>query len=475
MQEGIVPPSARRSMAWRKLMRMLSLAVRHQGTHVAIGAAVSILIAFYSSRSAARERLKKQQVDQLMEQWATLNAPSRVQSAQDLLALGETSTGASRMVRSASVPRLLPLSQPGRPSPMRKRQPSFQALATLVEEHELCDTCLSRCASHDSLRRLDEDVGCASVDGEDDETLPAAMRTPTTSAALVEATETFKTPPPQDVSATPCEGACRCEVCEHASSSWKEVVRRVLLTTAGGALSYILWLRFVASKPTARRHVFALTRFFGSAFFQFRASGAERIPRHGPAILCAYHGFIPLDLYFFHEYVARTTGRLPTTLVADFVFNIPVFSYLVRVCGGVPASRRHCLDALNAGGLVLVAPGGVREAMTTSAEDYRLRWFGKTGFAEMALATGAPVLPMFTRGIREVFLVLGGSLPIVQRLYRLTKLPFTPFVGPLPQALTSFVGEALTPRPGTEDAPELARRVMGALEGLISAHAAIAS
>jgi hypothetical protein len=33
---------------------------------------------------------------------------------------------------------------------------------------------------------------------------------------------------------------------------------------------------------------------------------------------------------------------------------------------------------------VLVAPGGVREAMTTTAEDYALRWYGKTGYAQIA-------------------------------------------------------------------------------------------
>ena len=164
-------------------------------------------------------------------------------------------------------------------------------------------------------------------------------------------------------------------------------------------------------------------------------------------------------------------GRIPTTLVADFVFRIPIFGYLVRCCNGVPASRRRALKALGEGGLVLVAPGGVREAITTSAEDYVLRWFGKVGFAEMSAQSCSPIVPIFTRGIREVFLVLGGSLPLVQKLYRLTRLPFTPFIGPLPQALTTIVGAPLEPSPSGADAKQLAAQAMEALTALMRAHA----
>ena len=263
-------------------------------------------------------------------------------------------------------------------------------------------------------------------------------------------------------------GACddECEVCVEASASWRTFVRRALGASLGASLGYVLWLRFVASKETARRHLFALVRFIGERVFQYKVCGAERIPKVGPALLCAYHGFIPLDMYFFHEYIARVTGRIPTTLVADFVFRIPLFSYFVRVCGGVPARRDAALNALKGGGLVLVAPGGVREAMTSSAEDYLVRWFGRTGFAETARLAGAPVVPMFTEQIREVFLVLGGSNKLVQWLYKVTRFPFTPFIGPLPQPLTSVVGAPISPGKGASK-EELAHRVRLAMEALM--------
>ena len=205
------------------------------------------------------------------------------------------------------------------------------------------------------------------------------------------------------------------------------------------AAAYVLWLRFVASKATVRRHLFYLTRLLGQKLFSYKVIGGEHLPRAGPAIVTVYHGFVPVDMYFLHEYIHRVTGRLPTSLVADFVFRIPIFGYLVRACGGVPAWSAAALAALQAGRIVVVAPGGVREAMTTAADDYVLRWYGKQGFAEVARAAGVPIIPMFTRNVREVFLVLGGSLPFVQKLYKLTRLPFTPFIGPLPVPLTSII------------------------------------
>ena len=170
--------------------------------------------------------------------------------------------------------------------------------------------------------------------------------------------------------------------------------------------------------------------------------------------------------YFLHEWVHRTTGRLPTTLVADFVFRIPFFSWLVRLAGGVPASRAATLRALAAGKLVIVAPGGVREGMTPATEDYTVRWFGRKGFAEVVAAAGVPIVPLFTRGIREVFLVVGGSSALAQSLYRRFRLPFTPFIGPVPQPLTSVAGAPITPNP-TLSAAQLADIVRGALESLM--------
>ena len=443
--------------ASKKLRRMIMLALRHRGTHTLLAAAAAAALAYHTSRRAARQALRHRAEERLIS-LALAGAASRVQSAADLTTLGEApqlSASDVSMPRSQSHAHLA--SFVTRPKGMR-RVANHSALVELCETHRLCGACISRCATHDSLTKLDEaDEG---EKAEDAAGLPVLATTPSTLEVLMDLDA------PDDASAATCES---CEVCSTVSRSWMGVVRRALQISLGATLGYLLWLRFVASKATVRKHIFAIVRFLGERLYSYRVEGLERIPKAGPAVLTVYHGFVPLDMYFLHEYIARQLGRLPTTLVADFVFRIPLFSYLVRACGGVPAGRKAALAALREGGLVIVAPGGVREAMTTSADDYTPMWYGKSGFAEVAQLSGAPILPLFTRNIREVFLVLGGANRLVQRLYKLTRLPFTPFVGPLPQPLTTVVGELIASRADGVSAKELAARVVRALEALMRA------
>jgi hypothetical protein len=98
----------------------------------------------------------------------------------------------------------------------------------------------------------------------------------------------------------------------------------LLGASLGAWLGYLLWLRFVASKDTARRHLLAFTRFLGERIFSYKVIGAQHIPPIGPGVICVYHGFVPLDMYFMHEWIHRNVGRLPTTLAADFVRRLGV-------------------------------------------------------------------------------------------------------------------------------------------------------
>lgn len=118
---------------------------------------------------------------------------------------------------------------------------------------------------------------------------------------------------------------------------------------------------------------------------------------------------------------------------------------------------------------MIVAPGGLREAMSPASADYAVRWYGRKGFAELAQLAGAPIIPVFTRNIRETFVVMGGESSIVQYLYKLTKLPSTPFFGPIPQKLTSVIGAPLPHVPGMS-ASDTAQRARRALTALMRSH-----
>ena len=44
-------------------------------------------------------------------------------------------------------------------------------------------------------------------------------------------------------------------------------------------------------------------------------------------------------MYFLQEFLVRTQRDDVLCMVADFVFKIPFFSYIVRLGGGIPANR----------------------------------------------------------------------------------------------------------------------------------------
>eukprot|EP00947_MAST-08B_sp_MAST-8B-sp1_P005217 g5217.t1 len=402
-----------------------------------------------------------------------------------------------------------------------KRNQSVERLHMLMRKsgssQSLCSDCISRASSHASLEALatndeegdgdDDDEVCAAVrevpDVEQPSGLPGANE-PGGEAPSPSDTSWVPDAAPADKlsklvagpgvvrgggqeeeggvsransclassSSSPSSTTCSradCEVCRAESTSWRTLVLRALLGATGVGVTYLTWLRYLASEETQLSHVSAVIRWIGY-LFQYRVEGLESIPKTGPAMIVCYHGFIPLDMYFFPELVMRVTGRRPMTCVADFVFKVPFLSWMVKVGNGIPANRKQTLEELRKGGLVIVAPGGVREAMTTTAEDYALRWYGKEGFADIARQTGATVVPMFTRNIREVFLVLGGGNKLVQRLYKLTKLPFTlpVWFGFVP--LTTVLGKPIKPAPGQTTA-QIATKVGDALQNLMSLNA----
>ncbi|VDM35685.1 unnamed protein product, partial [Hydatigera taeniaeformis] len=123
-----------------------------------------------------------------------------------------------------------------------------------------------------------------------------------------------------------------------------------------------------------------------------------------------------------------------------------------------------------AGEVLLLSPGGVREALF-SDEYYSVLWGKRRGFARIAIKARRPIYPVFTENIREgIRLVQYGKcsnletircLPDVgwlRRLYEFTRLPFGLFYGYFPVKLRTYIGDPIYPREGETD-EQLADRV----------------
>src|SRR5690606_9249391 len=73
--------------------------------------------------------------------------------------------------------------------------------------------------------------------------------------------------------------------------------------------------------------------------------------------------------------------------------QLPAFGRIVQRFGGVRASRHNACRILERGGMVLVYPGGVPEAFRATHRRDRIDFGDRTGFVEVARATGAPIVP----------------------------------------------------------------------------------
>jgi 1-acyl-sn-glycerol-3-phosphate acyltransferase len=167
-----------------------------------------------------------------------------------------------------------------------------------------------------------------------------------------------------------------------------------------------------------------------------QVTGAERVPAHGRALLTANHaGILPWDATMISMALLREhpLPRYPRFLVLNWAFDLPWISAGMRKVGGVVASPFNAMRLLEQDQLVAVFPEGVKGAGKPYSERYRLQRFGRGGFVEIALRTGAPIVPVAVVGSEEIYPKLA-DVPAVARLIGAPYFPVTPtfpLLGPL--------------------------------------------
>jgi 1-acyl-sn-glycerol-3-phosphate acyltransferase len=191
--------------------------------------------------------------------------------------------------------------------------------------------------------------------------------------------------------------------------------------------------RYGFSVATATR-LFMITSVFYRWYFRTQCFGLENLPS-GPMLLVSNHGSHVLSWDGANIVTACLLEADPPRLVHGMaehrLMELPILGRVAQRIGAVDGRRPACISLLRSGATVLTFPEGVRALARPFSQRYQLAAFGH-GFAHVALATGAPIVPVAVIGAEEEAPVLANPAWL-RKLIRTPVAPLTPtlFV-PLP-------------------------------------------
>ena len=219
-------------------------------------------------------------------------------------------------------------------------------------------------------------------------------------------------------------------------------------------------------------------------WFEPSIEGLENIPRDTGGLIVTNHGHFGIDLPVLLSLVLDGTGRPVRALGDRLVFAAPFFRDWAHLMGAVEGEPEIATQLLEDDQLVLVYPGGAKEALSNPHEAYRLQWQGSRGFIRTALRAQKPIIPVAGLGNEELYVQVvpkdrvreSGVGRLISKLLG-DKYVFPVYMGlgpiPFPSDLHYLVGEPIHlghgPEAATNDdlVAELHQQVTEATQALI--------
>ena len=147
----------------------------------------------------------------------------------------------------------------------------------------------------------------------------------------------------------------------------------------------------------------AVVGFIWWILFRLRVEGTDRVPPAGPAIVAGNH-VSALDGVVLALTTSSRSGRMTRFLVAAEFFRKVRFGWALRLYRQIPLQRgqgdqgalEESIETIRGGALAGIFPEGT---VNPEPETGLLR--GRKGAARIALATGAPVVPVGIWGTQD--------------------------------------------------------------------------
>ncbi|OVA15061.1 Diacylglycerol acyltransferase [Macleaya cordata] len=129
--------------------------------------------------------------------------------------------------------------------------------------------------------------------------------------------------------------------------------------------------------------------------------GLAGVPNKGPVLLVGYHMLMGLELPSLIEEFLREKKVMVRGIAHPMLFSTKnetpsqEFSGFdqVSLFGAVPVSASYMFRLLSTNSIVLLYPGGAREALHRKGEEYKCFWPDQPEFVRMAARFGATIIP----------------------------------------------------------------------------------
>ncbi|KNC51798.1 uncharacterized protein AMSG_12109 [Thecamonas trahens ATCC 50062] len=144
----------------------------------------------------------------------------------------------------------------------------------------------------------------------------------------------------------------------------------------------------------------ALNLPFARWFWGLSVEGLSKVSRDKPYLFVGLHTSHNHDILACIFIVQDETGRTARSLIHR---KLATSQPWIRFVGSVPGYRATAVNLLRAGYWVAVIPGGADEAMAGYDAAYTVQWpESRKGFARVAAAAGADIVPVVTSNSEEM-------------------------------------------------------------------------
>jgi 1-acyl-sn-glycerol-3-phosphate acyltransferase len=236
----------------------------------------------------------------------------------------------------------------------------------------------------------------------------------------------------------------------------------------------------MASAPyeVASRATFKLWR----RYFRFETEGFDVLRDTESSLIVGYHGGPwTYDLWMLGDRMHEELGYFPRAVWHWLWWTIPGLRELVDELGGLRGAPTPAQIAeLKARGEhLVVAPGGMREAMRPFWRHGVVDLGDRRGYVRLALRHDLPIIPVVATGIDGTFLGLNDGYALSRRLFGRGDLPawlalgaggIWPLALPRPVKIRQRIGAPIRLAGGADDADAVETghvRVTAALQAML--------